>query len=160
MAEDSALDNWTREDARLSVDLIDAFGGMENKIAGGRFEAAPRRQPMLALSGVQVSVHLDLLMTRSRGPDEEVGGVLFRLSKADDGDTAIAKRQEMGLYAATLALMQVRANLSGGRISHHQLCASFDVQAGDVHFAPRTFVRRAQDMESACRFIAAMWSTA
>jgi len=160
MADDASLDNWTREDARLSVDVIDGFAGMANKIAGGRFEPAPRQQPMLKLSGVDVSVYLDVMMTRTRGTKDEIGGVLFRLTKADDGETATAKREEMGLYAATLALMQVQANLSNGRTPHHQLCAAFDIQAGDVHYAPRTFVRRAQDMENACRFIAAMWHSA
>jgi hypothetical protein len=160
MVDDPALDSWAREEARLSLDVIDAFAGMENKIGGARFEPAPRQQPLLKLSGVEVSVYLDVLMTRARGVNEEVGGVLFRLTKADDGEAAAAKRPEMGLYVATLALMHIQSIFPGERTPHHQLCAAFDVQAGEIHYAPRTFERRAQDMVSACRFIGAMWHTA
>jgi len=85
---------------------------------------------------------------------------LFRLSKADDVEAAAGKRQEMGVYAATLALMQVRTNLANGRIPHHQLSASFDIQAGEVHYAPQRYTLRAQNLENACRFIAVKWESA
>jgi len=159
-ADDASLDNWAREDARLSIDVVAAFSRMENQIAGARFEAAPRQQPPLMLAGVAVSVFLDVLMTRTRGTGDEIGGILFRMTKADDGEAAVAKRNEMGIYAATLALLQVQARPAGNRVPHHQLCASFDIQAADVHYAPRTYIQRAQNLENACRFIAAMWETA
>jgi hypothetical protein len=160
MADDPVLDNWAREDARMSLDVVDAFTGMENKIAGARFEAAPRKQPLLTLAGIEVSVYLDVMMTRTRGATEEIGGVLFRLTKADDGEAAAAKRSEMETYAATLALLQVQTHLAGGKTPHHQLCAAFDIQAGEVYPAPRTFIQRAQNLENACKFIAAMWESA
>jgi hypothetical protein len=62
--------------------------------------------------------------------------------------------------AATLALMQVQTNLANGRIPHHQLSASFDIQAGDVHYAPQRYTQRAQNLENACRFIASIWESA
>jgi hypothetical protein len=159
-ADVTSLDSWAQEDARLSLDLIDAFIRMENKIAGAKFEAAPRQQSPLVLAGVDVSVYLDVMMTRERSGKAEVGGILFRLSKADDGETAASKRQDMGVYAATLALMQVQTNLANGRIPHHQLSASFDIQAGDVHYAPQRYTQRTQNLENACRFIASMWDSA
>jgi hypothetical protein len=66
----------------------------------------------------------------------------------------------MGMYAATLAHLQVQQNLAGNREPHHQLCLSIDVQCREVHIAPRTSVQRAQNLENACRFIAALWETA
>jgi len=112
------------------------------------------------LNGVTVSVFLNVLMVRDRGDNEEVGGVLFRMTKADDEtEAAAAKRKEIGAYAATLALMQIQAR-PGARQPHHQLCASFDIQCEDVHMAPRTYLTKAKELENACRFIAAMWEVA
>jgi hypothetical protein len=159
-SENPALSNWEREDARLSLDVLNAFAGMENKIAGARFESPPRNQPLLPVGGVDVSVQVDAMMVRSRGDKDEIGGVLFRMTKADDGDGAQAKRHEMGQYAATLAFMQVQTNLARGLTPHHQLCASFDIQAGEVHYAPRTYMQRSQSLENACWFIAALWNDA
>ena len=112
------------------------------------------------MNGVTVSVFLNVLMVRDRGDNEEVGGVLFRMTKADDEtEAAAAKRKEIGAYAATLALMQIQAR-PGARQPHHQLCASFDIQCEDVHMAPRTYLTKAKELENACRFIAAMWEVA
>lgn len=126
-----------------------------------RFVAAPERQAKLMLAGVAVSVQLNVLAERERAGRLEVGGILFRLTKADDEtETAAAKRHEMGAYAATLAHMQVQAVIGDGREPHHQLCASLDIQAGDVHTAPRTYATKAKALEDACRFIAALWDAA
>ena len=161
MADDEALGNWKREDARLSLEVLASLARMENQIAGGRFLPAPTRQAPLVLSGVTVSIYLNVLMTRERAGTNEIGGVLFRLSKSDEEtDAATAKRREIGTYAATLALMQKRACHSSGGQPHHQLCASFDIQCEDVHWAPRNYVSKAKAMEDACRFIAAIWDDA
>lgn len=161
MADDPSLTAWTREDARLSVDVLASLARMENKIAGARFLPAPEKQLPLALNGVTVSVYLNVLMARDRAGAEEVGGVLFRLTKADEEtEAAAAKRREIGAYAATLAYMQTQARHRGKGQPHHQLCASFDIQCEDTHWAPRNYVTRAKAMEDACRFIAAMWDNA
>ena len=160
-AEDPALGNWARENARLSMDVLNSLARMENKIAGGRFVPAPKNQKPLMLSGVIVSVYLDVMMVRERNGQDEIGGVLFRMTKADEEtEAAAAKRRDMGGFAATLAFMQVQKNQSGERVPHHQLCASFDIQCEEVHYAPRTYVSKAKALEDACRFIAALWETA
>lgn len=134
---------------------------MENRIAGGRFLPAPARQVPLILNGVTVSVYLNVLMARERNGETEIGGVLFRLTKADEEtEAAAAKRREIGSYAATLALMQTQARHTRDGQPHHQLCASFDIQCQDVHRSPRNYATRAKAMEDACRFIAAMWDDA
>jgi hypothetical protein len=143
------------------LDVLEAFARMNNQIGGLRFVQAPERQPTLTLAGVTVSVRIEALSMRAIGAVEEVGGILFRFTKADDEtESAAAKRRDMGAYAATLALLQTQANLSGERHTHHQLCASFDVQCEEVHHAPRSFATRSKNLESACRFIAAMWDAA
>ena len=161
MADDASLTSWVREDARLSVDVLASLGGMENQIGGGSFIPAPAKQLPLMLSGVTVSVNLNVLMIRDRGAKTEVGGVLFRMTKADtETEAASAKRREIGGFAATLAHMQTQNGLAGDRTPHHQLCASFDIQAEDVHTAPRNYATKAKELENGCRFIAAMWDQA
>ena len=160
-AADPALGTWDREDARLSVDVLKALARMNNQISGARFAAAPSRQAPLIMAGVTVNIQLEVLMTRTKGATEEIGGVLFRMTKADDEtDAAATKRRDMGAYAATLALLQTQTHLAGSAQPHHQLCASFDIQCEEVHYAPRAYTARSRNLENACRFIAAMWETA
>lgn len=145
----------------MSVDVLASLARMENKIGGSRFVAAPVRQPPLVLNGVSVSVQLNVLALRERDGAAEVGGVLFRMTKADEEtESAASKRKEIGAYSATLALMQIQSCAGADQKAHHQLCASFDIQYEDVHVAPRTYVSKARDLESACRFIAAVWDSA
>lgn len=162
-AHDTSLKVQRRQEAELSLGALDAFQRIgKNRLAGYNFLPAPRRQEPLMISGVTVSVFLDLLVKREKGGRVECGGVLFRLSKADEDETEAAnsKRREMGAYAATLAQMQVRSMDNGGMIPSPDLCMSVDVQAGDVQFAKRDFTQRAQRLEAECRFIAAMWDQA
>lgn len=161
MANDPSLASWAREDARLSVDVLASLGRMENQVRGGGFALAPAKQQPLLINGVTVSVFLNLLMTREKAGRTEIGGVLFRLTKTDDEtEAATAKRRMMGGYAATLALMQVHASHTALGYPNNQLCASFDIQCEDVHWAPKNYAAKAREMENACRFIAAMWDDA
>ena len=161
MANDPSLSAWTREDARLSVDVLESLGRMENQVKGGTFSLAPAKQKSFIVNGVTVSVFLNLLMTRERAGRTEIGGVLFRLTKADEEtEAAAAKRRAIGSYASTLALMQTQAHHAKSGYPHNQLCASFDIQCEDVHWAPRNYATKAKEMENACRFIAAMWNVA
>jgi hypothetical protein len=56
--------------------------------------------------------------------------------------------------------MQVHASHAGSATPHHSLCLSVDVQAGEVHAAPRNFAQKAQRLEAECRFVAALWASA
>jgi hypothetical protein len=162
MANDPSGTSFTRDDAEKSVDVIDAFTGMRNRLAGFDFVASPKSQLPLILSGVEVSVHCDLLIHRDMKEVPQLGALLFRLTQSEEEETekAADKRKDMGLYAATLVHMHATANLAGNRTPFHQLSWSVDVQNGEVHVAPKTYLTRAKAMENACRFIAAMWDIA
>lgn len=160
-SNDSSQSDFARDDARLSIDVLDSFGRMRNALGGYDFVAAPRQQPSLVIANVEVPVNLDALVHRSRDGAEQSGGALFRFTKSDDeSDQAASRRREMGLYAATIVLMHVRENLAGNRTPDHRLCLSVDVQCNEVHVAPRTYAQRASNLENACRFIAALWNAA
>jgi hypothetical protein len=162
-ANDSSQTNFARQDAQLSLNALNSFLRMErNLLSGFVFHPAPSRQLPRMIGGVSVSTFLDLLVRREKGNNPECGGVLFRLTKADEDETdaAAGKRKEIASYAATLVQMQVRATLLRDAVAHHDLCMSVDVQSGDVQAASRNFATKAQRLEAECRFIAAMWDAA
>lgn len=158
-ADDSAVSAFRRDDAAKSLEVINAYREMRNSLAGYDYVMPPPRQPSLNISGVEVSVTLDLLIHRMNGETQEIGGVLFRLTTPDEDETdnAAAKRRNMGTYAATLVRMQVAENFAGNRSPAYPICWSVDVQCREVHVAPRTFAKRVQAIENACLTIAAMW---
>lgn len=159
--DDPRESEFGRQDAISSLAALDAFMLMQNQLNGYRFISSPPTSP-LAMGGVNVSIHLDLLALGERVGDNRCGGVLFRLTKADDGETdsAASKRRDMGAYAATLAMMQARSLDALPAVVHHDFCMSIDVQCREVHTASRNFATRAARLEAACRFIAAIWPSA
>lgn len=158
-SEDGSLSTWSRDDALKSVDVMDSFMNMRNQLVGFEFVEAPQSQPYLQIGGVSVSVNCDILIHRNIKGTASIGSGLFRLTKPeeDETDAAKAKRHDMGAYAATLVYMQVAQNLSRKREPHPDICWSIDVQCGEMHKAPRNYRTRANNLEGACEFIAAMW---
>jgi len=157
-SEDSAMSSLRQDDARNSIEVIHALQRMANQLAPYRFDLAPRRQRKLDLAGVSVSTHADLLVQgRVRGKDHS-GAAILRLTQDDaETDTAISRRREMGLYVATLARLHAEQNLRLNEPAHNRFCMSIDVQHGEHFRAPESNIRRMNDLESACQFIAAMW---
>jgi hypothetical protein len=159
-AEDNTQSVLRQDDARQSIQVIQAIQRMANRLAPYDFTLAPARQPKLILSGVEVSVRADLLLRASVRGSDQVGAALFRLTQDDAGtDSAVAKRKDMGLYVATLARMHVGQNLAGNNTPANRLCMSIDVQHGEIFAAPDASTRRTNDLTNACRFIAALWDT-
>jgi hypothetical protein len=90
---------------------------------------------------------------------DQIGAAILRMTQADaDSESAKSKRRDMGLYVATLARLHVEHNIPTDREPANRLCMSIDVQHGDVFVAPDANTRRMNDIENACRFIAALWS--
>ena len=161
-SDDPALTNFVRDDASKSLDALECYSDMRNQLAGFDYLAAPKKQPVLNINGVAVSVNCDLLIHREYRGTQEIGGVLFRFTKPDEAETpsAASKRREMGAYAATLVHMHLTTNLAGNRTPAYQLCWSADIQGTEVHHAPKTYAMKTRNIENACRFIAAMWDNA
>lgn len=64
----------------------------------------------------------------------------------------------MGFYVATLARLHLDANIESNREPVNRLCLSIDIQHGEAFACPNSNTRRRNDLENACRFIAAVWS--
>jgi hypothetical protein len=61
------------------------------------------------------------------------------------------------IYVATVARLHMNLNLPTNRVVTNRLCMSIDIQHGECFHAPDSNMRRMNDLENACRFIAAMW---
>ena len=157
--DDASSSALARDDARHSLDALDAIVRMRNRVAEYDFQSAPARQGKLLLSGVEVSVRAELLVHGSTRTTEQIGAAVFRLT-VDDATTeaAATRRREIGTYVATLARMHVDASIPlGDREPANRLCMAIDVQHGEVFVAPNASTRRMNDLTNACAFIGAVW---
>lgn len=149
-----------RDDAQQSLEVINSIQAMQNSLAPYRFLHCQQPQQKLIIKGVDVSVRSDLLVHGSARGIDQIGSAVLRMTK-DDATTPQAKqkRKDMGLYVATLILMHVRANLSGGnRQPSSRLCMSIDIQHREVFVAPTANKRRMRNLENACITIGALWN--
>jgi hypothetical protein len=159
-ASDPSETSLRQDDARQSIEAIHALQGMQNQLAGYSFALAPNDQAKITVSGVIVSVRADLWVHGASRGVEQIGGAILRLSQDDsDSPTALDRRREMGVYAATLMRMHVEQNNPSVRQVTNRLCMSIDVRHGQVFTAPTSNARRMSDIEAACRVIAALWGT-
>lgn len=159
-ANDKALSSLVQDDARKSIEVLHSIQGMANKVSLYGFTLAPKDQPKLVISGVEVSVWADLLVSGVIKKTPHVGAALLRFNQDDaDTESAIIKRAEMGKYVATIVQRHVLENFSSSTPISNKLCMSIDVQHGEVFCAPDSNTQRMANIENACKFIAAMWDT-
>lgn len=158
--DDSSTSPLLRDDAAHSIQVLHAAQRLSNQLAAYDFHTAPRDQDKLIISGIEVSVRADLLVYGSSRSAEQIGSAILRMTMDDtDNDTARERRRNMGLYVATLARLHTEHNISSNREPANRLCLSIDIQHGEVFVAPTANTRRVNDLENACRMIAAVWST-
>jgi hypothetical protein len=157
-AEDAAESALRQDDARQSIEVLHAIQRMQNQLRPFIFAAAPNEQRRLNLADVDISVRPELLVSAVTRGQEQRGAAVFRLTQDDaDSEPARTRRRDMGLYVATLVRLHVDQNLPGEQPVSNRLCMSIDVQHGEFFQAPDANTRRMNDVENACRFIAAMW---
>ncbi|MFD3191288.1 hypothetical protein ACFMPD_13555 [Sedimentitalea sp. HM32M-2] len=160
-ADDPSESDLRKDDARQSIEVINALRDMDNLLSGFNFQQAPNSHPKLEISGVEISVRADLWAIGERRGVEQVGGAILRMTQDDaETPTAIARRREMGVYVATLLRMHLDQNNPTDRMPANRLCMSIDVRHGQVFTAPNSNTRRMNDIEAACRVIQALWGQA
>ena len=156
---DPAESDFRRDDAKQSIEVIHAMPSILKDLAKHQFVSAPQRQKKLKISGVEVSVRADLYVLGGNNTGNQIGSAVLRMTKNDKTTTAAQdKRKQMGLYAATLIMMHMKANnTQKNRVPAAKLCLAIDVQHGKVFTAPTFYKKRINDLESACLTIAALW---
>lgn len=158
-ADDASESTLRQDDATNSIEVLHALQRMANQLGAFTFRQAPQTQRKLNLAGVEVSVRADLLVTAPIRGQDHAGAAVLRMTQDDaDSDTARGRRREVGLYVATLARLHVDQNLRPALPIANRLCMSIDVQHGERFQAPDANTRRTNDLEAACRFIAALWA--
>ena len=159
-SQDPSESALRQDDARHSIEVLRAIQAMANQLAGFDFHAAPQNQPTLNMVSVEVSVRADLLVHGTVRNREQIGAAVLRMTQDDaDTDAARSRRQDMGFYVATVARLHLETNIESNREPANCLCLSIDVQHGEAFACPNANTRRRNDLENACRFIAAMWPT-
>ena len=156
-AEDPGETSFRQDDAKQSIDVIHEMRALKDDLAPYQFSLAPSRQEKkLMVSGVEVSVRVDLHVQSPTKAGDQVGSAILRLTK-DDKTTpaALDKRREMGLYTATLIMMHMSGVQNQSPTA--KLCLSIDVQHRRAFAAPKSHKKRAEDLRSACITIAALW---
>lgn len=158
---DPAESPLRQDDARQSIEVLNALQRMSNQLAPFEFLLPPNDQGRLELGSVEVSVRADLLVYGAARGVNQIGAAVLRMTQSDgESEIARTRRREMGLYVATLARLHVDQNINvGDRQPMNRLCMSIDVQHGELFQAPDANTRRMNDLENACRFIAALWPT-
>lgn len=156
LAEDPSTITSKREDAKRSKTALDAFFAAYNALELGKidFRPAPKLAPLM-IKGVKVSTTLDLLTVTPVKGVEHQGGVILRLTQADESD----RRDDMGGYSATLAHMQVEDKRPGRGEPLPRICLSIDVQNRTRYEAKAGASRRRSNIEAACTMIKSIWPT-
>lgn len=148
--------SFAQNDAALSAEAIKAFRlmGVSNKLPYLTFTTSTQNLPKLSISGVDVSIRLDLI-TRNNGKGT-VGGAILQTSKAV---ASKSWRDDHSKVVASLVWMVSNKHLSGlGKIERKQ-CLSIDVFGGHLVSAPTSYKRKLNDVEASCSEIAALWDS-
>lgn len=151
-AADPAESDTRQDDARQSIEVLNALRGMGNQLGRHQFHNTANSQPKLVLAGVEISVRADLWVHGESRGQEQIGGAIFRMTQDDGG-----RRADMGRYVATMLRMHLDQNNPTDRTPANRLCMAVDVRHGEVFQAPNANARRMSDLEAACRVIHALW---
>lgn len=154
-AKEAATD-FAKNDALLSAEAIRSFASTQfpsifNRIT---FTKNTNQLPKLSISGVDVSVNLDLISRNEK--KGLIGGVVIQTSKAVSSKSW---REDHSACVASLAYMLANAHLGALGQADPKMCFAADVFASKIKQAPGSYKRRLKDIEFACSEIAMFWPT-
>ncbi len=145
---------YAKNDAALSAEAIKNFRSMvgPNFLKGLTFTTNTNQLPKLPISGVDVSVNLDLVSrNQAKGL---VGGVLLQTSKAV---ASKGWREDHSKCVSSLVWMLSSQHLSTLGTVDRKLCLSVDVFARKTTPAPNHYKRTLANIEASCAEIAMFW---
>ncbi|MCE8008589.1 hypothetical protein [Aestuariivita sp.] len=152
---------FKENDALLSAEAIASFAAfssdpkqMPKAFSKLTFAPLVGYMPKLPLSGVEVSVQIDLVSKNVA--KDTCGGVLLQTSKTI---SAKSWRDEHSLYATSLIWMASAQHLKGHGEVDRNLCYAIDLFGKRAIKAPASYKTRVKNLEAACGEIAAMWDS-
>lgn len=159
-SEDPSCTTLMQNDAVNSIEVLWGIQKMSNKLGSFDFHLAPKKQPKLNISGVEISIYADLKVEAIIKGAKHSGAAIFRMTQdTADTEAAISKRRDMGLYVATLMRMHIDNNNTNDLPAANRLCMSIDIQHGEVFQASVNNTNRQKNIEAACRMIASHWAS-
>ena len=156
---ETAPTDFKANDALLSAEAIKSFADFvsdprqcPNTFSKLTFETTTNRLPKLQISGVSVSVQLDLVSKNvTKG---KIGGVVIQTSK---GIAKKSWREDHSACVASMVWMLASKHMNKLGNVDKNLCYSIDLFAKKVTRAPANFKRRLSDIEASCAEISALW---
>jgi hypothetical protein len=170
-SQSTFVTDFIRETAERNLELLAVFERAEQQLGLGRygFESAPSSQPSLKMSGVAVSVQLDLFVPA--GIDEEgndrIGGALLHLSKSvpipgkfKKEETQLKKheaRLTVDRFMAALIHEHLRFNFPDRGSPSREHCLVIDPYLNEVATVFGQLEPQLKRLRIACSEIARSW---
>jgi len=156
-ADKEGVTSYKKQNHKLCVDAIEAFGAAEAKMGVGmvRFKAPDTHNSKLKISGVSVSVSLDLVTERADGKGNKViGGAVLVFSKTGGPEKNIEARC---LAIALLVHELLKQKLKAGEACDPNICMAIDVFNGKVYRAKSQQKLLFRTIETSCDEVATIW---
>jgi hypothetical protein len=153
----AGITNWKKTNHNLCIEAIEAFQSAEAKMGIGttKFRAPNRSNSRLKISGVNVSVSLDLMTeTTDAGGNKVLGGTVLVFSKSGGPDRNIEARCQA---IAVLAQQVVEEFLGKNEVCDPRLCMAIDVFGGRVYRAGARQKRLLKTITNSCEEVATLW---
>ncbi len=157
--DDGANGPLVRDDAQRCIDVINQFQQGANALDLWNAQYSEPRLPSTSLniSGVEISVAPDLIVTAASRNGPRVGQAFIRCTIGMAGDAAENRRAEANGHLATIAHMHTQQYLADLGTPHPPTSIVVDVPRQSVVRGPVNSARRIANIEAACAMIAAVW---
>lgn len=138
----------------LCAEAIDSFIDLADSIDtdGLTLAVGANDQASLSIAAVEISVRPEVTVTAvGRNGQTVAGAIKLYFSKNNPLD------ENSGVYVATTVHQFADGYLTETADADYRRCQVIDVFGGEIYTAPRSFVRRRNDIEAACEEIARAW---
>lgn len=151
LMEREVTSDFQEQDRDLSIEAIESFIELtdEYEFEGIEYNV-PSENVIINISGVDVSVKPDLIQLNSTS---NIGLLKLYFVKRNP------LTETSGSYIGTVLHQYAMQNMEDTSNIDFRLCQTVDIFAKNVYTAPRTYIRRQNDIEAACQEIASVWPT-
>lgn len=156
LREDREGSEWTIDDRWNTAEALERFAEIADGLPSDsdeRYFRGDRQPPKLNISGVDISVRPDFLIEFNRRGQKYTGALKLHFVK----NQASALTRTGSEYVSTLLYQWLEAHGPDGSVPSYQHCISIDVFRGTTFQAPRSNVRRMQEISILCEDIAYNW---
>jgi hypothetical protein len=156
-AANGGITDYKRQNYMLCTDAIEGFQASEAKMGIGsvKFKAPDIHTSKLNISGVTVSVSLDLITEKIDGKGNKViGGAVLVFSKTGGPEKNVEARCQA---IALLAHEVLKQHLKPGETCDPNICMAIDVFNGKAYRAKRQQKQLFKTVETSCEEVVSIW---